>query len=156
MTCLSGRFLLLISGSREASPVMLEYTVAVVKRAAFRGWGVIVGDAEGVDAQVITTCKSLPLPFHVFGITTQPRNGGPLEPGQYTQIHGSYPDRDRAMCDVADRAIGIWNQRKIRCGTVLTIRAAARLEKPTDLIGFATGKPVRIGKHNWNERVCVP
>ena len=44
---------LLVTGSRKATPAMIEYARKAVSRARERGWEVIVGDASGVDAAVM-------------------------------------------------------------------------------------------------------
>lgn len=83
--------LLLISGSRAATPNMLDYARRAVARAYALGWTIIVGDAVGVDQAVAEAATALHHQHphvqqdaqnahlwtlcRVFGLSAEPRNG---------------------------------------------------------------------------------
>lgn len=99
---------LLITGSRDASPSMLEHAARCVQRAKEHGWGILVGDAPGVDTAVVHACQSLFVPFHCYGITPEPRCGRtPLM--SYHSLPTNYLQRDECMVNHADRCHAIWN-----------------------------------------------
>ena len=68
------QYRLFISGSRQATPAMLQTAYKAVERAKANGWAVLVGDAQGVDAAVIETCNALQVNYVCFGISAKPRN----------------------------------------------------------------------------------
>lgn len=127
--------LLLITGSRDATPAMLAYADRAVARCRELEWVVIVGDAEGVDAQVIGKCHHIGVPFACYGITASPRNfccQGHL--GNYLQAKGDYLARDRQMVEAADRVLAIWNGQSR--GTKYTYDYAVKLGKRADIRTF--------------------
>ena len=68
---------LLIAGSRDATPEMLEYARRVVRRAHDKGYMIVVGDnPKGVDYAVVRECCRLQAKVIVCGIANYPRNGG--------------------------------------------------------------------------------
>ena len=78
---------LLIAGSRDATPQMLNYTRQAVRRAQERGYTVIVGDnPKGVDMAVVRECRRLKTPVIVAGPGNFPRNGG-CKHGSYVKVH---------------------------------------------------------------------
>lgn len=114
---------LLITGSRDATPDMLDYARRCVERAKERGWEIVVGDAAGVDAAVIEACCKLGVTYQVYGITPDPRNG---PKGFYTRVDAtSYLTRDEVMVRRSDRCIAIWNGRSR--GTLYTFNYARKL-----------------------------
>jgi len=82
---------LLISGSRAATPAMLDYARRAVARAYSLGWTIVVGDAVGVDSAVAKAATALHhhhphvqqdaanaelyILCRVFGLNDDPRNG---------------------------------------------------------------------------------
>lgn len=58
---------------------------------------IIVGDAIGVDAEVVCECIKQAVPFTCYGITSKPRNGCPLR--FYVQVPccRNYLERDDYM-----------------------------------------------------------
>ncbi|MDX1992559.1 MAG: ribonuclease H [bacterium] len=112
---------LMIAGSREASPQMLEYARRVVRRSHERGYTVLVGDnPKGVDMAVVRECRRLKTPVIVAGLGNFPRNGG-CRHGQYVKVHhdtyraangyllNRYTVRDRWLADTAQIGIFVWN-----------------------------------------------
>lgn len=133
---------LLITGSRDASPAMLDYARRVVERAKVNGWEIVVGDASGVDSAVIEACCVLGVTYQVFGITPDPRNG---PKGNYVRVDAtSYLTRDEVMCRRADRCIAIWNGEHARhggpSGTEYTYNYALKLGIPADIRPFKVVK----------------
>lgn len=93
---------LLISGSRDATPQMLDWARQAVSRAKARRWTIIVGDAVGVDAAVTRAALDLSddsmlldgLPrlwCQVYGLESAPRNGVVGAYMNYTRLT-KYPD----------------------------------------------------------------
>ncbi|GAB4528817.1 MAG: hypothetical protein OHK0046_48100 [Anaerolineae bacterium] len=112
---------LMIAGSREATPQMLDYARRAVRRAHERGYTVIVGDnPKGVDMAVVRECRRLKTPVIVAGAGNFPRNGG-CRHGQYIKVASDtyrgmggallnrYTVRDRWMVDNANIGVFIWN-----------------------------------------------
>ena len=120
---------LLITGSREASDRMLQYARIVVDRAKQLGWSIVVGDAEGIDAEVIAWCDMLGVPVEVHGSYGKLRHQS--RTGKNVTHPASYPERDRIMAGICDVCIGVWNGKSR--GTKVTVDAAAALGKTTHL-----------------------
>lgn len=112
---------LMIAGSRDATPQMLDYARRAVRRAHERSYTVIVGDnPKGVDMAVVRECRRLQVPVIVAGVGNFPRNGG-CKHGQYLKVHhdtyrgangyllNRYTVRDRWLVDNAQIGIFIWN-----------------------------------------------
>lgn len=91
---------LLICGSRTATPAMLDYARRCVERAKIRGYSIIVGDAEGVDAAVMDECQRLNVPHIIVGGYSKFRRK--TKTGSLFAHAGSYLDRDRYMGDQCD------------------------------------------------------
>ena len=134
---------LLICGSRIATPQMLELARRVVQRASELGWTILVGDAAGIDAEVICACESLKLPAKCFGISPQPRATIiDTQLVQYIQVQvphsrRAYLQRDEIMVRQADRLYAIWNGTS--GGTIYTYKYALSQRKPAHLWD-ATGR----------------
>lgn len=136
---------LLITGSRDASPLMLERARDAVQRAKVNGWEIVVGDAPGIDTAVVNACKEFEVFGECYGIKDKPR----CEINEYTTyiwvkwtiIYGSrdvcvyqgadYLERDRQMVRHAQRCYAIWNG--YSTGTRYTFTFARELQKPTDV-----------------------
>ncbi len=112
---------LMIAGSRDATPQMLDYARCAVRRAHERGYTVIVGDnPKGVDMAVVRECRRLQVPVIVAGVGNFPRNGG-CKHGQYVKVHrdtyrgangyllNRYTVRDRWLVDTAQIGLFVWN-----------------------------------------------
>lgn len=111
----------MIAGSRDATPPMLNYARKVVRRAHAKGYTVLVGDnPQGVDMAVVRECRRLKTPVIVAGVGNFPRNGG-CRHGQYVKVHADtyrgsrgyllnrYTVRDRWLVDNAQVGVFIWN-----------------------------------------------
>jgi hypothetical protein len=117
--------LLLITGSRSASPEMLDYARRVVARTKEKAWKIIVGDADGIDGAVIQACDDLGVPVTVYGAYTKMRRR--TRSGENVALPGSYPARDRHMATLCTCCIAIWNGQSR--GTMNPYRAARALGK---------------------------
>ena len=124
--------LLLITGSRAASPEMLDYARSVVTRAKEKRWKIIVGDADGVDGTVIQACDDLGVPVTVYGAYNKMRRR--TRTGENAAIPGSYPARDRHMATLCTCCMAIWNGQSR--GTMITYRAVKALGKQAWLKAF--------------------
>ncbi|MBN1965318.1 MAG: hypothetical protein JW910_11785 [Anaerolineae bacterium] len=111
----------LIAGSRNATPQMLDYARRAVRRAHERGYTIVVGDnPKGVDMAVMRECRRLKTPVIVAGAGNFPRNGG-CQHGSYVKVHhdtyraaggyllNRYTVRDRWMADNAQIGLFLWN-----------------------------------------------
>ena len=111
----------MIAGSREATPKMLDYARRAVRRAHERGYTVIVGDnPKGVDMAVVRECRRLQVPVIVAGVGNFARNGG-CHHGSYVKVHrdtyrgangyllNRYTVRDRWLVDNAQIGLFVWN-----------------------------------------------
>jgi hypothetical protein len=112
---------LMIAGSRDATPQMLDYVRRAVRRAQECGYTVVVGDnPKGVDMAVVRECRRLKTPVIVAGAGNFPRNGG-CKHGSYIKVHrdtyraagghllNRYTVRDRWLVDNAHLGVFIWN-----------------------------------------------
>ncbi len=112
---------LLIAGSRDATPEMLDYARRVVRRAHEKGYMIVVGDnPKGVDYAVVQECRRLQAKVIVCGIANYPRNGG-CKHGEYIKVardiyragkgrlFAAYHARDRYMADMSNIGVYIWN-----------------------------------------------
>lgn len=118
---------LLITGSRQASPAMLEYARRVVLRAAQLEWGIVVGDAEGIDAVVMEECHRQGVRHIIYGAYGRLRRK--TASGSLNAISGTYPERDELMAQLCDCCIAIWDGKS--SGTRITFTAARRFGKQT-------------------------
>lgn len=124
--------LILITGSRDASLDMLAYARKLVERAKLQGYEIIVGDASGIDAEVIRHCDKLDVPVEVWGAYNKLRHRS-LQ-GDNNTIPGSYPERDRLMAAKCDLCVAVWNG--VSKGTIITYQAAQAYEKEAYLKTF--------------------
>lgn len=128
---------LLITGSRDATIGMLRMAYSAVERAKANGWQIIVGDADGIDKQVLYACCWLEVPFKFFGITPAPRNTCCIKHlNNYIQVRGDYLSRDRHMGLMCDQVFAIWNGTSR--GTKYTYDYVRSLGKPGDIRRFET------------------
>jgi hypothetical protein len=95
---------LLISGSHDASDVMLAQAREYVMQAKENGWTIICGDSPGVDLQVVNECERLNVHYMCYGLKDYSRNSAL----KYTRLDvDDYAARDRWMVDQADCVICI-------------------------------------------------
>lgn len=140
------QYRLLITGSRHATPEMLDMARRAVTRAKSNGWMVLVGDnPQGVDAAVIDACDALGVNVLVCGTAPQPRKGSQRE-GSYWQVDmkrrddddatlfDGYAARDRWMIDLCDRMLAIWNGQSR--GTKAGFDYARQIRKTANLVTF--------------------
>ena len=128
---------LLITGSRDATPEMMDYAHRLVIYARDKGWHIIVGDAEGIDAKVIYDCATYNVPFVVYGITANPRHGGLAARLHYIQVdEQSFLGRDRYMVKMCSRCMAIWNGRSR--GTKYTYDYAVAQSKKAEMRQFSS------------------
>ena len=112
---------LMIAGSRDTTPQMLDYARRAVRRAHDCGYSIIVGDnPKGVDMAVVRECRRLKTPVIVAGVSNFPRNGG-CRHGSYVKVDvdtyrgangyrlNRYTVRDRWMVDSANIGLFVWN-----------------------------------------------
>lgn len=112
---------ILIAGSRDATPQMLDYARKVVRHAHAKGFTVLVGDnPRGVDMAVVRECRRLKVSVIVAGAGNFPRNGG-CKHGNYVKVHrdiyrgangyllNRYIVRDRWLVDNAQLGVFIWD-----------------------------------------------
>jgi len=115
----------LFTGSREATPAMLDLACQRARIAGEQGRHIIVGDADGVDAAVIDECDRLGIPVEVHGGYNRLRRE--TRSGQNFVHAGDYLRRDRLMAERADFVEAIWNGKSR--GTKYTADYAFRLCK---------------------------
>ena len=80
-------------------------------RIMSQGLEVIIGDAHGVDSAIQWHLKSknyskVTVYYSIEGNRVKPRNNWGFEA---VGIVGSYSDRDKAMCEIADYGLAIWD-----------------------------------------------
>jgi hypothetical protein len=132
----------LMSGSRNTTPEMLEIVQSTVWKLWWGHHEILVGDAVGVDAAVVKWAEKLALPYMAYGITDQARNGAtnylnvrdPLADGsaKYLRWARLFSERDKWMVDRADIVICISNVPSTK-GTLAVYRYANQLHKPAIL-----------------------
>jgi len=118
---------ILVTGSREANQAMREKARRVTLNLIAKRSRIIVGDAEGVDEEVIDTCNKEKYPYvSVFGAYGKLRRRSKY--GFNHATGGSYPKRDVVMAILCRGCATIWNGKSR--GTQITFEAVARLKKP--------------------------
>jgi ribonuclease HI len=111
----SAKNVLVVSGSRIGlNDYMCRGIARLVRDAARFGWLLLVGDAEGVDKEVIRVADELSTPVICVGMTELPRNGGSKQADSYiipqkVDDRRGYAARDRWMIRQAHKFVGIWN-----------------------------------------------
>ena len=121
---------LMITGSRHATPVMIQTVRKAVQRAHELGFAILVGDAPGVDAAVVAECNRLGVRYACVCVAGRGRN-------QEARVVvnapvASYTERDRWMVTRADRVLAIHNG--YSRGTLAAYRFSLALQKPADLL----------------------
>lgn len=124
---------LLISGSQQATLTMRDYARRAVARAQQKGWSIIVGDAEGIDAVVIETCDRSGVPVEVHGAKGRMRRQ--TQTGKNIVHPEGYFDRNLSMAEACTCCLAVWNGRSR--GTRYTFEAAKALGRLSWLIDFS-------------------
>lgn len=127
---------LLITGSREMSDCMAGIVTGAILRAKHEGISIIVGDAPGVDAEVIVCCDRLGVPIEVHGAYGKLRHKS--EQGNSVAHTCSYLERDRIMAGLCDECIAVWDGKSR--GTAYTAEYARSRHKPTHIWNDAIGQ----------------
>jgi hypothetical protein len=118
----------LFSGSREATPEMLEYTKRCVLRCIELGHWIIVGDAEGVDQAVRETAyREGYNDFTIYYPVNKPLRTGALYRSYAIAAGRGYPARTLHMAGLADQGMHIWNGSSN--GTMISFNEMTRLRK---------------------------
>lgn len=142
----------LFSGSRTASPAMLDYTQSMVQKAIDKDYLIFVGDnPEGVDYEVLQYIRGQAYRnYSVIAPSTDPTEY--FEPRSICKLKGvpyagprydraAYTKRDQEMARYAHKGIFLWNG--VSPGTIMLHKyMTENLEKETHLINFKSGKPV--------------
>ena len=82
-----------------------------INKMMAQGFEILIGDAPGVDSGIQWYLQSrnytkVTVYYSIEGNRTKPRNNWGFET---VGIEGSYVDRDKAMCEIADYGLAIWN-----------------------------------------------
>lgn len=135
--------ILMIAGSREATPAMLVAAVELIENAAAQRWYVMVGDAQGIDAAVAQACERLFVPYCAYGLSLKARNGA----GNYQRLRLThFGERDRWIARVADFGCFLWNGRSR--GTHSGYGYMRLQNKPALLLDFS-----RKGEVAWGDAI---
>lgn len=100
---------LLISGSRKASPQLLQYCDFIVERAKKNGFEIICDDSEGCSSQSWWSSEEKDVPYKVYGFKDVARNNAPES--NYVMWRDGRTDEalDRFMVEQADMVVVLWN-----------------------------------------------
>lgn len=104
----------LICGSREITQGLRELAIVIVKKQWWVGNHVIVGDALGIDREVVKTAEVCQMHYRCYGVLPSARNGAVVYeclPLLTTLFHlrEAYRRRDEFMVRQADLVICLWN-----------------------------------------------
>lgn len=123
----------LVCGSRNMIPEMLDRIERSIQWAHGQGHTIICGDAPGVDSAVMVMACKLDMLVNVYGVTPEPRNiCCDKHRALYIQVNGNYLARDRVMVNESDRVVGFClNQSP---GTMYTCRYANDMGKPVGIL----------------------
>lgn len=138
---------ILFTGSRDATPAMLKRAKKLAWQCIRKKQDIVVGDAGGVDAEVIRICN-----LHkyarvtVWGAYGMIRHGAACGVNKVT--YADYPRRDLILAGNCDVCIAIWNGRSR--GTIITVNYAKELGKRVQVIDFSKDYDESIDKFNQN------
>lgn len=143
----------MICGSRNRTRAMTDYAKRCVQKAQANGDSIIVGDALGIDEDVVTFCERLGVPYTCYGIQAEPRNYAPSYIN--TQLP-TYTARDEYMVGLADKVMCIWNGDSN--GTLTVFYHAQKTRKQAWLASFIEwfGKEefrLKVGDADFNKPV---
>lgn len=131
---------ILITGSREIRQEGLDYAKYITERAWSKGHHLIVGDAEGVDQQVIKTAWSLAARntekarkfIEVHGAYEKIKLRGP---GANYAHDSTYPQRNEIMVNkldpTEDMVIAIWDGKSTGTKHTMLLAKARKIEVHT-------------------------
>lgn len=133
--------IVLISGSRGASAELLEQVRIAVLRVWWKHDEISVGDAPGVDAEVVKTAQHLNMPYMAYGIQREARNGARRYTNIRTRINRTYAAyttalyrrRDEFMVQHANVVLCFWDG--LSLGTKYVYEYACKMGKDAYLIG---------------------
>ena len=111
---------LMITGSRHTNPRLLQLAHKAVVRAKANGWEILVGDAHGVDFQVIQSADHLEVPITVMGANNSLRHKTSF--GENITVSGNYRERDNELLRQADVVLALWNG--VSKGTIRNYQSA--------------------------------
>ena len=129
----------MICGSRQRTPRMTHYAQRCVAKAKQNGDNIIVGDALGIDEDVVSACHQLNVPYTCYGISASPRNSALVYVN--TQLE-TYEERDKHLIGLADKIMCIWNGDSK--GTVNVYSKATVARKQAWLAVFAPNQPLDL------------
>lgn len=147
---------MLFSGSMDATPAMIDYTVRAVSRAIEKGWHIIVGDNhQGVDLAVTQTLMQAGYTdFTIVHLSSEKARVFQLMDGEQVKSRGQFGDyhkRDMLMVGMCDAGMFIWDGRSK--GTKAAFDHAVEQGKEAFLVDFlrldSNCKPT-IRHHNPN------
>lgn len=118
---------ILFTGSRDASPDMLRRVREYLDTLVGMDVHIIVGDAEGVDYQVVCYADELELSIECHGAYNRMRFK--TWTGRNIPHDTDYLGRDRIMASLlkeGDTCIAVWNGKNLKSGTIATARYAKR------------------------------
>lgn len=113
---------LLITGSRKAGSRLLWLSWELISTLNKDEWEVIVGDAPGIDANVIRACDYHGIKVTVYGAYGKMRNK--TVNGENIATKGSYPGRDKIMAGKCNQCVAFWDGESK--GTKITFEAARK------------------------------
>jgi hypothetical protein len=138
---------ILIAGSMKMSDEMALEVFHTILRIKIDENTIIVGDnRSGIDRVVIDMACAMSVPTVTYGIDPEPRHifkdsGCPFVRQEYKQVktestgYKAYGERDRFMCDIADKGYFIWNGASK--GTKAGYEYMKSLGKPAFLMEFS-------------------
>jgi hypothetical protein len=125
---------LLITGSREASPELIEKCKNFIYPIAKNNLDIkiIVGDADGIDDTVIRLCEELKVPYESWGAFGKNKRKDIIKFGEAKSIEYGYVVRDDFMAKRCDKCLAFWNGTSK--GTEHTIKFASHYGKKVTVI----------------------
>lgn len=129
----------MICGSRDATKAMIDIVQTMVTRIWWHRQKLIVGDAMGVDAEVVYWAENLGVDYECFTPHLYPRNDAEkftsllheIKPYGFP-LHVQYSYRDKYMVDLADEVICI-SRPEITKGTERVFEYAKFKRKPVTM-----------------------
>ena len=125
---------ILITGSRNASGAMLQKARDVTIKCVKNGCHIVVGDAGGIDTEVIRTAGG----FRYSHITVWGAKGFQRVMTVYGEnkfTKAGYIERDSIMAASCDKCVAIWDGQSR--GTRATFTFAINLARPTVVFNFS-------------------
>lgn len=135
---------LMVCGSRDAAPALLDYARRCVERALLKDMLIVCGDATGVDGAVCEAAHQLNAACFTYGIQPTPRNGGARNPRSlYINLNDkryaaevgkepgevTYTDRDQYLVRHVSVVMCLWNGLSTESGTYKVYEYAKTLSE---------------------------